>query len=752
MTARKRLRQLAGLSALSLLLAAAPGVSALPTTPAAAAGSTTPAADPADPGDYQPTPESLKQHTSPKWFDDAKLGFFIHWGPYSVPAYAPNRHGQASYAEHYVRLLNEAGSDTNKRHKEVYGADYPYDRFIEDWKPDKFNPKEWLDLFEEGGGKYFDLVTKHHDGVALWDTKTTDRSTVALGPRRNLVKELMDAAKDSPLKRGLYYSMIEWYHPVGGQLRKGMVNPYTGKDIPYTGYKPVKDYVMDHQYPQMLELADEFDPDIIWCDSNGPNNANEFMARFYNRAKNRPQPKEVAVNDRCGNWIGDFETPEYTVEPDIKPEKWEATRGLGGSFGYNAEETPEDLLSSDQLIDSFTDIVSKNGNLLLNLGPKADGSIPEMQAERVRDLGAWLKINGEAIYGTTYWNHAEDDKSDVPVRYTMKDGTLYATALEWPGEQLTLSGDLPVARDSSVTLLGSDGAKLPFQRVGDSVRISMPAEGATATRSKHAYTFKITTPGVHQLQRLKLELPAAETGAPVSAKVTVTNPFDKATPAGRVRLDVPAGWEVTPRKAVVNRLAPHESRTLTFTVQAPPGVDPQRYRFTAHSTFGRVSYEHSQVMWGGVERFDNVAEGKPATQKSVGWGGVPERAVDGKTDGVWGHNSVTHTKEPESEAWWQVDLGSSKAIADIAVWNRTDCCADRLSAYYVFVSDTPFTGTSVKDTLAQPGVRAYYQQKGAGTPTRVPADTTGRYVRVQLTSASAPLSLAELQVLSPVSR
>ncbi|MFE7566576.1 alpha-L-fucosidase [Streptomyces sp. NPDC057539] len=746
MTSVMRKRWWAGLGVLGVLAATVPNLSPVAT----AQEKTGPTASSV--GDYEPTPESLRQHKSPRWFDDAKLGFFIHWGPYSVPAYAPNKHGQASYAEHYVRLMNSAGSDTYNRHRQVYGEDYPYDRFIEDWKPDKFKPQEWLKLFEEGGGKYFDLVTKHHDGVALWDTKTTDRSTVAHGPRRDLVKELMDAAKDSPLKRGLYYSMIEWYHPVGGQLRKGMVNPYTGKDIPYTGYRPVNDYVMDHQYPQMKELVDEFDPDIIWCDSNGPNNANQFMAEFYNQAKNRPHPKDVAVNDRCGNWIGDFDTPEYTVEPDINPEKWEATRGLGGSFGYNAEERSEDLLSSDELIDSFTDIVSKNGNLLLNLGPKADGSIPEMQAERVRDLGAWLKINGEAIYGTTYWNHAEDANSNVPVRYTMKNGALYATALKWPGEKLTLSGDLPLADNSSVKLLGSDGSHLPFVRADGKVSITMPAEGESATRSRHAYTFKITTPGIKQLQRTELSLPAAETGEPVTASVTVTNPFDRPAPDGRITLDVPDGWSVKPDKAVVDELAPHASQTVKFTVLAPQGVDPKRYRFTAKSAFGKARYEASQIMWGGVDHFENVAKATLATQKSDGYGGVAARAVDGDTDGVWGRGSVTHTKEPESEAWWQTDLGSSRDIADIAVWNRTDCCGDRLSNYWVFVSDAPLTSASVAGTLAQPGVKAFFQEKGAGRPTRIPADTKGRFVRVQLTSASAPLSLAEVEVLSAVRR
>ncbi|MFF0725926.1 discoidin domain-containing protein [Streptomyces sp. NPDC004134] len=232
----------------------------------------------------------------------------------------------------------------------------------------------------------------------------------------------------------------------------------------------------------------------------------------------------------------------------------------------------------------------------------------------------------------------------------------------------------------------------------------------------------------------------------------MTNPAGKPAPDGRISLDVPDGWTTEPRRQTVGELAPHESRTVKFTVRAPQDVDPRRYRFTARALFGRAAYETSAVMWGGVGSFKNVARGRPATQKSVAYDGVPARAVDGNTDGVWGRRSVTHTREPESQAWWQVDLGESRDIADVNVWNRTDCCGSRLSAYYVFVSDTPFTGTSVEETLAQPGVRAYYQPKDAGTPTRISADTSGRYVRVQLTSQDAPLSLAEVEVMSAVPR
>ncbi len=721
---------------------------------ALAAAAIVPAASADDPTtpDYTPDPASLRQHKAPKWFEDAKLGYFIHWGPYSVPAYAPPSGGSA-YAEWYWNELNRPGSPTYERHRRLYGEDFPYDRFIEQWKAEKFNPDAWLRLFQQGGAKYFVQVSKHHDGVALFDTATTDRSTVKLGPHRDFVRELFDAAERGHygLKRGVYFSMPEWYHPVGGWFANGPTNPFTGEPIPYTGYKPVESFVDDHQYPQMLELIDHYDPDILWCDIGGPNRSNEVFAHYFNQAKNRPQPKEVTVDNRCGNGIYDFTTPEYAVEPDINPAKWEATRGIGRSFGYNAEEGPADYLSENELVDSFVDIVSKNGNLLLNIGPKADGTVPAIQAERVRALGTWLRVNGKAIYGTTYWTHADDKASSVPVRYTAKAGTLYATAQEWPGKTLTLSGDLPVKAGSTITLLGSNEQPLSWRRTGDTVSVTMPAAGPRATESRNAYTFRIATPGVEQLVRTRLEVPpAADVGETFTAKVTATNLADSVTPAGTVRLDAPAGWTVEPASTDAAPLAANETRTFEFSVTTGASTTPGRYTLTARSTFGAMTYaaESGSIRVG----LRNVALFKAATQKSTGYGGTPDRAVDGNVDGAFFDGSVTHTAEDGSaEPWWQVDLGADVPIQEIAVWNRTDCCSQRLSDYYVLVSDQPFTSDSLSETLAQPGVTAFHEQATGGRPSSFPADLTARYVRVQL-KGNAPLSLAEVEVLTPGNR
>ncbi|MGH1565044.1 alpha-L-fucosidase [Mumia sp. DW29H23] len=598
---RSRSRTLAAVLA-GLLVAAGTAL----VTPSAPATASAPAAPPPTP--YTPDEESLGQHQAPEWFKDAKLGFFVHWGPYSVPAFAPPdgggaRQGSDKYAEWYWYEMNHPGSPTSKHHAETYGEDFPYDRFVEEWKPSAFDPKAWLDLFVDGGAKYFVMVSKHHDGWALWDTKTSDRDTVAHGPKRDFVRELFDAAEDYPLKKGLYYSLAEWYNPAGGwdppehSLTEGPKNPYTGAPIPYTGYEPVADDVMDHQYPQMLELVDEFDPDLLWCDigEHVPNNSLEVMARYYIQAQDRKRPKEVAVNDRCGPSVHDFTTPEYRNQPDIETDMWEATRGIGHSFGYNAEEDVEDYLSDEELIHSFVDTVSKGGNLLLNIGPRGDGSIPEIQADRVRALGDWLKVNGEAIYGSTYWKTAADPRSNVPVRYTVKDDAVYATALAWPGEQLRLDGTLPLRSTTDITLLGGDGKPLPWKRENGVLTVDLPRTGTASTSSRHAYTFKIPTRGAHQVVHASLDVPAQPpaAGEPVPATVTVTNPGPKRSTEGRVTLDVPDGWSATPTSAVVPELEPGASTTLAFSVGAPADAPPRRYSVTAEVRLGPTTYQAS---------------------------------------------------------------------------------------------------------------------------------------------------------------
>ncbi|WP_327091532.1 alpha-L-fucosidase [Nonomuraea sp. NBC_01738] len=531
---------------------------------------------------YQPTYDSLAKHQVPQWFEDAKLGIFITWNASSVPAFAPKqgRPAGSPYAEWYWKELqqNQSGP-TYAHHKETYGPGVVYDDFIERWKAEKFDPRSWLKLFKAGGAKYYTLVTKHHDGVALWDTATSDRNTVKMGPHRDIVKELVEANnREFGLKNGLYYSMPEWFHPnmpkIGGGWFGGTPpkNWLTGEDVPYTGYKPVGDYVKDHQYPQLKELVDRFDPDVIWCDIGlgDVNDSEHLNAYYFNKAA--AEGKEVAVNNRCGSNVpADFTTPEYSVEPTIKKSKWEASRGIGRSYGYNAEELPADYLTADQLIDSFADIVSKNGNLLLNVGPKPDGTIEETQAQRVRELGAWLAINGEAMYGSRYWTQAEDKGANVPVRFTTQPKAFYATALDWPGDSLRLTAPIPVRDGDQVRLLGQR-KPLKWTRDADGT-ITVDTSGIRDPGT-HAYSFRFARPGYRadHATLLGVEAPPVNgrPGERVTVPVTLANRGDRATLPGLLTATGPDGRPVV---AQVPALKPH-TRTVVqvaYTVGGAPG-------------------------------------------------------------------------------------------------------------------------------------------------------------------------------------
>ena len=721
-----------------------PPGSALPGTAAGeplAEGNNTP--------DYQPTPESLNSHPVPKWFYDAKFGIFIHWGAYSVPAWGP----RGSYAEWYWNYMNQRNSPTYNHHRDTYGQDTPYDAFIGQWKAEKYDPKEWVKLFNDAGAKYFVLTSKHHEGMSLWNSQVSGRDAVDLGPKRDLAGDLFNAARqDGKLKAGFYYSLYEWYNP--SYTGRPVTNPYTGAPVPYTGAPAVQDYVGDYMLPQMRELIDGYDPDILWCDGQWEKPASYWktagvLAEYYNKAKNRPQPKEVAVANRCKIETGsldstelDFQTPEYTVKPDIDPDKWEASRGIAHSYGYNQNEPEEDYLTSDELVDSLADIVSKNGNLLLDIGPRGDGSIPELMQQRLRDIGAWLKINGEAIYGTTYWNHAEQPGSNVRVRYTTKNGALYATALDWPGQELVLGDDVPIARNSTITLLGSDGDELPWHRDANGRVVVKTA----STKSKHAYVFKISTPSVKVLLRSNLELPSElQPGQQGQATLKVTNTGAQESLPASAALSAPAGITAEPTAFGIRELKPGETLTVPVNVRVAENAEPGSYPVTLRITDDKLA------TWSTAQlrvALPNVALGKDATQKSTGYDAPASRAVDGNTDGAFFNNSVTHTAEPETEAWWQVDLGASHAVDSVDVWNRTDCCSDRLKDFWVLTSEQPITGDSLAEARATPGVTAVHVAEQAGRPTvvDVPDGTAARYVRVQLASTSNPLTLAEVQV------
>ncbi|MFJ9903270.1 alpha-L-fucosidase [Streptomyces sp. NPDC101152] len=437
--------------------------------------------------DYQPTEASLDGHQAPYWFQGAKFGIFIHWGVYSVPAWAPVG---KQYAEWYWDQMQDPNNPTYAHHRDTYGADFAYDDFIPRFTAQHFDPRAWVELFRDAGAQYHVLTSKHHEGFALWDTKVSDRNAVKMGPKRDLVKELFEASRRyaPELHRGLYFSMPEWFNPDNPWMGHAPRNPYTLAPVPYTGYTAGKDYVRDYQAPQMLELIHGYDPEIIWCDIGGVNDSPHVLAEYFNHAKNRARPIDVTVNNRSGIAFHDFTTPEYTTYDNTVVAKWESSRGLDPfSYGYN-QATPDDsYMTAEEVVHSLVDIVSKNGNFLLDIGPRADGTIAPILQTRLRETGAWLKVNGEAVYDTTYWSRMAQLGADL--RFTVRPNeAFYIHSLTRPGAKLTVEAPVPVRPGDRVTMLGHD-RPLSWTVSKGALVIDVPETARKA--GAHVWVFKV---------------------------------------------------------------------------------------------------------------------------------------------------------------------------------------------------------------------------------------------------------------------
>ena len=434
---------------------------------------------------YQATDASLSQHQSPDWFNNGKFGIFIHWGIYSVPAWAPV--GQ-EYAEWYWQHLDNPNDPTYAYHAQKYGKDFNYDDFIPQFTAAKFDPKAWVQLFKQAGADYFVLTSKHHEGFSLFDTAYSDRNSVKMGPHQDLVGELFDAdRKYTPdIHPGLYYSLPEWYNPALPWQGHGPQNPYTGAPVPYTGYKPVANYVTDFQVPQMKELITKYHPEVLWCDIGYPATDRSVLQTLFNQELATGRPS--TVDDRCGLPDSDFNTPEYASSFSLQTNKFEASRGIDPfSYGYNSATPDDQYATADQLVDQLADIVSKNGNFLLDIGPRADGTIPDIMQTRLRQIGAWLKVNGESIYNTTYWARGA---TDGDLRFTVAPNkAFYITSLTAPGDTVTVHAPVPLRAGDTISLLGYKGTLNWTKSSDGSVVINVPP--AARQSGQYAWVFKI---------------------------------------------------------------------------------------------------------------------------------------------------------------------------------------------------------------------------------------------------------------------
>jgi len=423
---------------------------------------------------YEANWASLDKRPTPAWFDEGKFGIFIHWGVYSVPAWGP----KGKYAEWYWNDMQKKDGDTWKFHAKTYGEKFQYQDFAPMFKAELFDPAQWADVFAKSGAKYIVLTSKHHEGFCLWPSpQSWNWNSGDIGPHRDLAGDLIAAVKGKGLRMGYYYSLYEWFNPL---------------------YKSdVKAYVDQHMLPQLKDLVMRYKPDLVWTDGEWDQpdtvwRSTEFLAWLFNES---PVKDDVAVNDRWGKDVrshhGGFYTTEYgNVDGKTtlaEQHKWEECRGMGASFGYNRNEDAADYKSTTDLLHVLIETVSKGGNLLLDIGPTGDGRIPVIMQTRLLEMGDWLKVNGEAIYGTHPWRASAEGDS---IRYTAKDGAVYAICLKWPAADLALT--TPKATDKlSATLLGHDGP-LVCKNVNGVAHITIPALTVDQAPCRHAYVIKLS--------------------------------------------------------------------------------------------------------------------------------------------------------------------------------------------------------------------------------------------------------------------
>lgn len=462
---------------------------------------------------WKPNLESLNARPLPGWYDDAKFGVFIHWGVWAIPAFAPSLGAigdtfrkdydraiaMTPYTEWYWNASKAPGTPSAEFHKIHYG-DAPYQAFkapflegLKAWDPDA-----WAESFRDAGARYVVLVTKHHDGFCLWPTNVRNPHEADWHTERDIVGELARAVRAAGLKFGVYYSGgIDW--TFNREPLRTMAD--------FIGSTPGGDYPR-YATAQTRELIERYEPSVLWNDISWPTNDRglyRLFADYYNavpdgvvndrwvamtpqRRRLRLKSVRKALDERmresfarnAGGGHGvipqpiphsDFRTPEYTGFSTIQEKKWEATRGMSHSFGFNRNDTEADYAPAETLLGDFIDGVSRNGNLLLNVGPRAtDAAIPAEQLARLKAFGAWLRRNGEAIYGVRPWVRSDGETADgLALRFTTRPGVLN---LVFKGR---ISGSRVVVRDLEASgegrLLGDD-SPVSLEQIGPDLALT----------------------------------------------------------------------------------------------------------------------------------------------------------------------------------------------------------------------------------------------------------------------------------------
>jgi len=453
-------------------------------------------------GPFRPDWASLQTYKTPAWYGDAKFGIFIHWGLYSLPAFG---------SEWYSRNMYIEGSPEYAHHIQTYGphTKFGYKDFIPKFTAEHFDPEAWTALFRDAGARYVVPVAEHHDGFSMYDTRLSDYSTVKMGPKRDIVA----AVKAAALKHDLHFCLSshraehDWFFEGGRKFPSDVSDPaHAGlygpaqtrivgpdSDNLFSDYTYVSQFWLDDWLARQAELVDRYEPELVYFDwwigqPSFRNTLPSFLAYYYNKAA-RGHGSAI-VNYKLGEFadgagVLDIERGQA---PGIRPDVWQTCTSISDkSWGYIENDTYK---SVDQIVHLLCDVVSKNGNLLLNVGPHGEGRIPDAARDTLLAVGAWLKVNGEAIYGTRPWERFGEGPTETAngtfaeskakpytardFRFTTRGGTLYAIQLAEPegGRALITSirPDRPVKR---VSLLGNN-ASVTFEQMIAGLALALP--------------------------------------------------------------------------------------------------------------------------------------------------------------------------------------------------------------------------------------------------------------------------------------
>ena len=568
-----------------------------------------------------------------RWWRDAKFGMFIHWGPYAVLGGVYK--GQNSAAAEWI--MNE---------EDIPAAEY--EEYARQFNPVKFDARAWVELAKAGGAKYIIITSKHHDGFSMWDSRVSGYDIAEFTPfKRDVLKELAEACKQAGIRLGFYYSIMDWHHPDAAGERFG-------------------EYRDAYLKPQLQELLTGYGKiSVLWFDGEWINDWTEPQgADLYNLVR-RLQP-EIIVNNRVGKGrngmqgmsldnssVGDFGTPEQEILTQGNAAMdWEACMTTNDSWGF--KKSDNNWKSPEALIHNLVDIAAKGGNYLLNLGPDADGLIPEAGQERFREIGKWLRVNGAAIYGTRALPEYREGET---IRYTRsKDGkTIYATVLEWPGKSLRLKYIEP-KKNSRIYLLGRKSALTWKTDSRGEVVITLPAllQREANRPCRYAWVFKITG----------RQLPvAAAPRISSSTKEGVTRSLF--VDSERVKISSPSD------KAVIHFTMDGRTPNRNSPVYTGPVTVTEATEIQAVAVEkGKVISPAASAQFSKTTRIKRLLLEKSPSIKYPGWGELG--LVDGRQGGIDYHESDWIGFEGENlDA--TIDLGEQKSISSI----RLSCLRTR---------------------------------------------------------------------------